>query len=345
MQKLLATSAIAMIALSGAAFAQSANDGADANFTVVDGNDSTTIQNVSLLADILNQAQDVQIAMTNAAENLANLDGSINILESANVDEMLAEIAGNVGFGAGVEDIYTWETPDGQVQQGSLADYEAAVANYGAQWSWDADGDGAGTTISTGTYVQYLAALDTYPELATDGSTTSTAGTSDLAPIDLVSVQGGDFVEGLIAGVSRTVDGTTAIDFFDPANTVDALQTSVTNLTTTVIGALNTGVIGQNGADGIAANTLAMANMQLESVAQTTGSLANSAQYFAPGDLQLSNFANNMAEVVDASVNVDQLMANVDTVSTTLIGALNTGDIAADVNQNASNLTQALVGQ
>jgi hypothetical protein len=344
MQKLLATSAIAMIALSGAAFAQAANDGTDANFTDVDVNDSTTIQNVSLLADILNQAQDVQIAMTNAAENLANLDGSINILESANVDEMLAEIAGNVGFGAGVEDLYTWETPEGLVQQGTLAEYETAVQNYGSTWTWDANGDGVGTTTTTGTYVQYLAALATYPELATDANTSSAAGTT-LASVDLVSVQGGDFVEGLIAGVSQTVDGTTAIDFFDPANTVDALQTSVTNLTSTVIGALNTGVIGQNSDTGIAANTLAMANMQLESVAQTTGSLANSAQYFEPGDLQLSNFANNMAEVVDASINVDQLMANVDTVSTTLIGALNTGDIAADVNQNASNLTQALVGQ
>lgn len=294
MQKLLATSAIAMIALSGAAFAQSANDGADADFTVVDDNANITT-GASLLTQILAAATDVQVSMTNAAENLANLDGSINVLESANVDELLAELTADVVFGSPV---YTW-TDGTDTFTGNQEDYDAAVA------------------AATGTTV-----------------------------ITLTDIAGGDDFAGLLKGVSQTVDGTTAIDFFDPALTVDALQTSVSNLTTTVIGALNTGVIGQNGGDnGIAANTLAMANMQLESVAQTTGSLANSAQYFQPGDLQLANLATNMATVVDASVNVDQLMANFDTVSTTLIGALNTGDIAADVNQNASNLTQALVGQ
>jgi hypothetical protein len=311
MQKLLATSAIAMIALSGAAFAQqvtqaTADDAPVANATDIDAdftivNDNTNIDNgPSLLTQILEASTDVQVNMLNAAENLANLDGSINVLESANVDELLAELTADVVFGSPV---YTW-TED------------------------DPNDDGTLTIEVTGTADEYQAAVD-------DGDV-----------IDLIDVAGGDDFAGLLKGVSQTVDGTTAIDFFDPALTVDALQTSVSNLTTTVIGALNTGVIGQNGGDnGIAANTLAMANMQLESVAQTTGSLANSAQYFEPGDLQLANLATNMATVVDASVNIDQLMANVDTVSTTLIGALNTGDIAADVNQNASNLTQALVGQ
>jgi hypothetical protein len=330
MQKLLATSAIAMIALSGAAFAQVA----DADFTEIGDNDSTTIQDISLLADILNQAQDVQIAMTNAAENLANLDGSINVLESANVDLLLQEITSTVGFGDGGQ-LFTWEEPDGTVQTGTQSEYEAAVDAETVTWTITGDS----TASNNGTF---YGTMSDYNAVTTDG--TQSAATD--APVELIEVNAAeDLFAGLLQGVSQTVDGTTAIDFFDPASTVDALQTDITNLTTTVIGALNTGVIGQNSDSGIAANTLAMANMQLESVAQTTGSLANSAQYFEPGDLQLSNFANNMAEVVDASVNVDQLMANVDTVSTTLIGALNTGDIAADVNQNASNLTQALVGQ
>jgi hypothetical protein len=298
MQKLLATSAIAMIALSGAAFAQDApvanTTDIDADFTIV--NDNTNITSgASLLTQILAAATDVQVNMTNAAENLANLDGSINVLESANVDELLAELTADVVFGSPV---YTW-TDGTDTFTGNQEDYDAAVA-----------------------------------------------AAAESVTITLTDIAGGDDFAGLLQGVSQTVDGTTAIDFYDPAATVDALQTSVSNLTTTVIGALNTGVIGQNGGDnGIAANTLAMANMQLESVAQTTGSMANSAQYFEPGDLQLANLATNMATVVDASVNIDQLMANVDTVSTTLIGALNTGDIAADVNQNAANLTQAIVGQ
>jgi hypothetical protein len=327
-----------MIALSGAAFAQSANTGADADFTVV--NDNTNITSgASLLTQILNQATDVQVSMTNAAENLANLDGSINVLESANVDELLAELTASVGFGDGQE-LYVWELPNGTVVTGTQAQYETALADpANTIYTWDANGTAAGATTTTGTLAQYEAAVAATPSIASQTPTVQT--------VDLVEVNANDDTfAGLLKGVSQTVDGTTAIDFYDPALTVDALQTSVSNLTTTVIGALNTGVIGQGDANGgIAANTLAMANMQLESVAQTTGSLANSAQYFQPGDLQLANLASNMATVVDASVNVDQLMANVDTVSTTLIGALNTGDIAADVNQNASNLTQALVGQ
>jgi hypothetical protein len=343
MQKLLATSAIAMIALSGAAFAQ---DSTDADFTLVDDN-SNVASTPSLLSTILDDAQTIQVNMINAAENLANLDGSINILDSDSVNTLLQEITASVGFGDG-DQIYTWELPTGDsvngenVFTGTQAEYEAFVNGY--QNTYTNNGGTAGDTTDDTTvdYAGYLQAL-------ADGTSSSNFTTNTGAgteTIDLVDVRADeDVFAGILKGVSQTVDGTTAIDFFDPALTVDALQTDITNLTTTVIGALNTGVIGQNGDTGIAANTLAMANMQLESVAQTTGSLANSAQYFEPGNLQLANIATNMATVVDASVNVDQLMANVDNVATTLIGALNTGDIATDVNQNASNLTQALVGQ
>jgi hypothetical protein len=334
-----------MIALSGAAFAQSANDGADANFTVVD--DNTNVQSGdSLLRQVLNRAGDVQVSMTNAAENLANLDGSINVLESANVDELLRELTADVSFGDGGGALYTWEL-NGTVDQGTLADFQAAVNSISNDVSLTSVAVGPDGNLGTADDVYTYTVDGGAPltgNLAQYNAAVAASGNND--DVVLYSVVQDDTFAGLLKGVSRTVDGTTAIDFFDPALTVDALQTSVSNLTTTVIGALNTGVIGQGDATGnIAANTLAMANMQLESVAQTTGSLANSAQYFQPGDLQLTNLATNMATVVDASVNVDQLMANVDTVSTTLIGALNTGDIAADVNQNASNLTQALVGQ
>lgn len=337
MQKLLATSAIAMIALSGAAFAQ---DVTDADFTTVDDNSLVTPAAGSLLQNILDDASAIQVNMINAAENLANLDGSINILDSDSVDTMLQEITASIGFGDG-DTLFTWQEPDGTIRTGTQTEYESAVDAETVTWTVSGATDPADNGTFYGTMAEYNAVVDTPP-----------AGTPVISdatdrPVELIEVNSNaDRFAGLLQGVSQTVDGTTAIDFFDPASTVDALQTSVSNLTTTVIGALNTGVIGQNGGDnGIAANTLAMANMKLESVAQTTGSLANSAQYFEPGNLQLANIATNMASVVDASVNVDQLMANVDQVATTLIGALNTGDIATDVNQNASNLTQALVGQ
>lgn len=320
-----------MATMTGAAFAQ------DANFTDVD--DNTVTASGSLLQQVLNQAQDVQVNMLNAAENLANLDGSINVLESENVDELLAELTASVGFGDGTE-LYVWELPNGDVQTGTQADYEAAVAAADV-YDWDTDGSGSGSTTTSGTKAEFDAAQAALSSAA-NGVTSITPNTVDL--VELRTDE--DAIAGILKGVSRTVDGTTAIDFFDPAPLADSLQTDVKNLTTTVIGALNTGVIGSNdGTGNIAGNVLNMANMELESVASTTSSLAQSSNYFEPGDLQLSNVAANMATVVDASVTIDQLMANVDTVGTTLIGALNTGDIAASVNQNASNLSSALVGQ
>lgn len=335
MKKLLATSAIVMVTLSGAAFAQ------DADFTTVDDNSNVT-SGPSLLSSILASATDVQINMLNAAENLANLDGSINVLESANVDELLAELTGTVGFGDGVE-TYVWELPNGTVQTGDQVAYEAAVAaNDTVTWTISGATNAALDGTFTGTSAQYNAAKAT-----ADADATAATTNAAVVDVDLVEVLANeDTIAGLLKGVSRTVDGTTAIDYYDPATTVDALQTTVSGLTTTVIGALNTGVIGANGGTGgaITRNVLTLANMETESVAQTAGSLANSAQYFTPGDIQLSNIATNMATVVDASVTIDQLMANVSTVETTLIGALNTGDIATDINQNASNLTSAIVG-
>ena len=327
MKKLLVTtSAMAMLAMSGAAFAQ------DADFTLVDDN-ANVDSGASLLSQVLSDASAIQINMLNAAENLANLDGSINVLESANVDLLLQELTSTVSFGGG-EQLYTWELPDGTVLTGTQTEYETSIATQTVSWTDE------GTTFY-GTVAEYDAAV-----AADDSESPSVSSATDVVA-DLVEVNDAeDTFAGLLKGVSQTVDGTTAIDFFDAATTVDALQTDVKNLTTTVIGALNTGIIGQNdGTGSIADNILTMANMELESVAQTTGSLAQSANYFEPGNLQLANIATNMATVVDASVNIDQLMANVDTVETTLIGALNTGDIAASVNQNASNLTQALVGQ
>lgn len=334
MKRLLATTAIIMATMTGAAFAQ------DANLTVVDDNTNVTAGG-SLLRQVLNQAQDVQVNMLNSAENLANLDGSINVLESVNVDELLAELTASVGFGDGTE-LYVWELPNGTVQTGTQAEYEAAVAaNDTVTWTIASATNSSLNGTFTGTSAQYSAAL-----AAAEADATATTTPASVVDVDLVEVRTDeDTIAGILKGVSRTVDGTTAIDFFDPATLAGALQTDIKNLTTTVIGALNTGVIGQNdGTGNIAGNMLTMANMELESIAKTSSSLAQSNKYFQPGDLQLANVAANMATVVDASVTIDQLMANVDGVGTTLIGALNTGDIAASINQNASSLSAALVG-
>ncbi|MGY6534668.1 MAG: hypothetical protein ACXIVG_04910 [Pararhodobacter sp.] len=235
MKRLLATTAItASMAFAGAASAQ------------------------SLLESILDEVVDVQLGMLNAAENLADLDASINIDNVADLSDLIAALT---------------------------------------------------STIST--------------EVASD--------TFD--------------IDGFLRGVSQT--GTTvAVDFFEPAPTVSALQTSIGDLNTTLIGALNTGVIGGNGGeDGtISQNVMHLVNATEESVAQTAGSLAASATFSEFGGMQFANLALNDAADLNASVNITQLLANIDGVSTTLIGALNTGDIATDINTNASGITAAIVG-
>lgn len=152
-------------------------------------------------------------------------------------------------------------------------------------------------------------------------------------------------IEGLLKGVSIVNTGTIAVDFFDPAQLAASLRTSSSELATTVIGALNTGVIGETGTAGqISPTLLNLANAATESVAQTSTSLASSAVYNDIPGIQLANVAQNAANSLDGSINVSQLLAQVAGASTTMIGALNTGDIATSITANASNLTQAIVG-
>lgn len=321
MKRLLATTAIATsMAFAGAgAFAQQTQ-------SAVPGSESGTEPDTnSLLHQILSNADEVQLNVLNAAENLANLNAQININEATNLDALLSALTADVSFSGG-ESLYRFPLTVGGNDftfTGTLDEVTAAIANPGLLTVTDADGD----------------------EVIVD----ATGLQLDPTLIEELPSESGDFVAGIMRGISRTTNSlgntTTAIDFFEPAATVAALQTTIGDLSTTAIGALNTGVIGEQDAEGnITRNVMHLVNQTEESIAQTTGSLAGSAVFEEFGNMQFSNVALNAAEIVDGSVNIDQLMANIDGVSTTVIGALNTGDIATDINTNAAGITMALVG-
>lgn len=333
MKRLLATTAIVTsMAFAGGAFAQ------EAPTEILTGDEALAD---TLLQQILNDVDDVTISMLNAAENLANLNASITIDEATTLSELLDTFTGSLNLNntlLNVGPVYTW-TVDGEVFQGDQDDYQDAVDALASDTvvltdyddvtntaTWTVDG----SEPQTGTLAQFNAAV--------------AAATND-AEVELVSVIGGDLIEGLLRGVSIANGDTIAVDFFDPATLAAALVTTSSDLATTVIGALNTGVIGQNAGEGVINPTLLnLGGAVEESVAQTTGTLAASATYSELVGIQLANVAQNAANSLDGSINVTQLLAQVDGATTTMIGALNTGDIATSVTSNITGLTEAIVG-
>jgi len=173
---------------------------------------------------------------------------------------------------------------------------------------------------------------------------------------DVLDALSGDLDEsfsGMFSEVAFTDGGQTGSgEFFDPADLIAALQTQVNDVSTTAIGALNTGVVGNvmdtvegdNSTQEISASVMNLMNATQQSVAQTSNSLATSTEFEVVNPVQIANLAFNNAEQIDASVSVAQLLSNVDGISTTAIGALNTGNIATDIATNTSSLTESIVG-
>lgn len=248
MKNLLLTSALAVAGLGFASGAMAQ--------TITDGS-ITAAGELSLLERILADQAELQASMMNAAENYANLDGSITV--DVNMDTLLSGIA--------------------------------------------LGGDG------------------------TEGS----------------GVNGTGFVKS----ISYT-DTAIAVDFFDPSTVASTMG----DLATTVIGSLGTGTIGQttaaSTADGATGNTtsttstLTGVNLALLDVASNAQAITSTSQAYsttmvdAPGLVQVANIAGNYSQTLNGGINLtfaDSLVKGGD-MSTTVIGALGTGNIAASLQRN-----------
>ena len=132
----------------------------------------------------------------------------------------------------------------------------------------------------------------------------------------------------------------------------EPIDATIGNLTTTVIGSLGSGTIDTDST---------LSNITSMSQAITASSSALNAQ-FAPSNLgltQVYNLSSNLG-ALDASINVDlagvtllaadnipgvgDLQGQMATWATTAIGSLGTGEITSTVVNNATGLTERLVG-
>lgn len=160
-------------------------------------------------------------------------------------------------------------------------------------------------------------------------------------------------------GTANALDfGTDGITFANVSGVITALQgvqEDVANVSTTAIGALNTGRIGQfstnSGTDGSGATSVSTmvfvdpTRIASASYASTSNTQAFSSTFNDQGLTNLANLSGNYASALTSTsnINVGGLVA-LGEVSTTAIGALNTGDIAASVAGGAAGIASAFGG-
>lgn len=161
----------------------------------------------------------------------------------------------------------------------------------------------------------------------------SLANTSEnLASIDgSIDISLSRFESGIDQDV--LVGGTSGVSIIEPLNA------TIGELTTTVIGSLG---------DGSVVSTATLANIEDLNQAMTQTSDALNAQFSSDnsGLQQIYNLSSNLGSL-DASVDVAMVGVNLDSlagVATTAIGSLGTGAITSTVTNNATALTERLIG-
>lgn len=227
----------------------------------------------------------------------------------------------------------------------------------------------ASTATFYGTLDQYNAATGTKTLVGTVNvdETNSLAGTQ-ASLLDSLLAQA-DTIQSSLANTSENlanINGSINLDMtrFDTAlpdvvagSTTDGatisepINATIGNLTTTVIGSLGSGTIA-NTADLSSIDTL---NQAVSATSQALNAqFVNGATGEGPAGLQqIYNLSSNLG-ALDASVNVNLAGVSLDATtnladamaswSTTAIGSLGTGDITSTLTNNASGLTQRLVG-
>ena len=242
MKKLLLSSAVAF---AGLGFASGAMAQVIADDTV------TSATEISLLERILKDQAELQSSLLNAAENYANLDGSINI--NVNMDELLTSI-GLGGDGESSVDA------TGFVKSISYTDAAKAIDFYDPSAMKSALGDLSTTVIGAlGTNTIGQTASSSTADGVT-GNTTSSSSTLSGVTLALLDVQsnaqaitsssraystqmvtdpGLVQVANVAGNYAQTLNGSINLDFSDSL-------VAGGKMSTTVIGSLGTGNISAN---------------------------------------------------------------------------------------------------
>lgn len=308
MKKLLATTAIATLALTGAASAQ------------------------SVLERVLQQTQQLNT-----------------------VTGIFANTADNIGVGnptlqyvAGNGDILS-ETQFNTVLQNAVDTQIAAItfdddpAVPGENWVYDGVG---------------------YTSLEAARNAAVAAATADTrAAYSTQLIGGAGSIDGSITNVARRIDTATA-NVENQVTAISAVTANFGNMSSTVLGAVNTGEIGL-GTNQVVEEALAGTSQAVRSTIQQVGTITGSTQLALNSALNTMNIngsISNTFEGVNANVaaiapdvleivastngaitlaGVDQLLGSMDT---TVLGAVNTGTIVSGVNNQVDGVVASITG-
>jgi hypothetical protein len=225
--------------------------------------------------------------------------------------------------------------------------------------------------------VNMLNLSENYANVSAETNLSLPAGLFDFLTTS-VELDGVFSAEGLIASFAPAVAGAGGddnanaleleISFADPVDIINALKgtsengiaTSIGDIATTAIGALNTGRIGNfdtasstQGIDLGSATSSLSTSINIDSTrvaslsnAYTSSTGAFNATFSDSGLTNLSNLAGNYSSTLTSTNNINVAgLVDIGDVSTTAIGSLNTGDIAASVaGATMMNLSGAWCG-
>ncbi|MGO4910579.1 hypothetical protein ACEN2J_20010 [Pseudorhodobacter sp. W20_MBD10_FR17] len=313
MKKLLATTAVAMIAMSGTASAQ------------------------SVLERVLGQIDN--------ATNLASVNGTF-----ANIAENIGGTSAQTVWLNTTGNVITDAEYQAAAAEQYQSDYTSAVAttDYIDPTTLTVLTPAQYAALSTADQAAYQL-VSTTAGYFTDGSTVlSTASKAALVSVnpyasytsDVIQVSGLDGVNG---SINNVVDGITDATQTAVAGVVSAVEYNMPTLNfgdmaTTALGAVNTGdiTLGVNSSVDNAKTT------STEAVSSVMAQLGGSAD---TGAIVL-NIASNMTGI-NGSINnaMTEVNGTVGNLSTTALGAVNTGTIISGVNAAVTGITGASAGQ
>jgi hypothetical protein len=333
MNKLLATSAIALVALSGAASAQSVLERV---LTQIDN--STNLASVNgTFANVAENIGGATAVNTYAAQAVST--GSSGTALAADSSQAMydAWVAGTTVADSAVSetgDLVYYNPTTGQLIR--TADYNNLTGTQRTGF----------VTVTAGDYIivnadgTYDTATGTAATLATD---IAARNTDLIAAAEGVTTAYTGTIEGINGSINNTISGLTAATQEAIAGTVTATDwgTPTVNLgdmATTALGAVNTGDITL-GVNSAVDNAQTSTTTAISNVMNQIGGSADT------GAIVL-NVASNMTGV-NGSINNTMASVNgsIGNLSTTALGAVNTGTITSGVNAAVQGIVGSTAGQ
>ncbi|RID89884.1 hypothetical protein D2N39_20640 [Gemmobacter lutimaris] len=304
MKKLLATTALAVIAMSGAASAQSVLERVLSSINV----DNTNMLPVT--GTFANIAENIAVLQPTTSTVYTKTDGSV--ISAADYEALKASEA--------------YET----FATGSLY-YNSTTGEYVTKAQYDAMTTAAAAGFAATTAAVYLKADGTY--VTTTPTTTYSTYTAKVidGPAQILNNIDGSITNTMTGIQDATASvGTDVLAFSE-------VQVDIGDLSTTVLGAVNTGDI-----------TLGVNQDVSEAISGTSSAVSASINQLGGVTDQTAlvlNVASNATDVIGSVNNsFTSLNGSIGNVATTVLGAVNTGTITSGINAAVTGVQSGIIG-